>query len=243
MLCRVLGLLVLPTVSLLAPGVSAGEGVVALGLLGCSLGVGAGAGVGVAVSGPGCGFGRCWSLGVAGRGRSPLLGEGLVGLPLCSSGVSGGPAAPLVGGCWVLVRRVFVCCLRLWSGRCSRLGVWCAFVGLVSVAAVAVCVVCARGRVCGVLVVRLVPVLAFLALVWRLCVGAGAVCRGPSPAPAEGSGCGSPPPLAGVCWWSRIPPPLCVPSPLFLFAASLGAVFAWCLARAIPAVVGGGGGP
>ena len=34
-------------------------------------------------------------------------------------------------------------------------GVWCAFVGLVSVAAVAVCVVCMRGRVCGVLVVRL----------------------------------------------------------------------------------------
>ena len=37
-----------------------------------------------------------------------------------------------------------------------------------------------------------VPVLAFLGLVWRLCVGAGAVCRGPSPAPAVGSGCVSP---------------------------------------------------
>ena len=44
MLCRVLGLLVLPTVSLLVPGVSAGEGVVAFGL-----GVGGGAGVGVPV--------------------------------------------------------------------------------------------------------------------------------------------------------------------------------------------------
>ena len=37
--------------------------------------------------------------------------------------------------------------------------------------------------------------------------------------------------------------PLCVPSPLFLFAVSLGAAFPWCLARAFLAVVGGGGGP
>ena len=120
MLCWVLGLLVLPTVrvpllmywvslpgtgtgclsrfepvSLLAPGVSAGEGVVALCLGGCGEGVGGGAGVGVAVTGPGCVFGRGWSLGVAGCGRSPLLAEGLVGLPLCPSGVSGSPAAPL----------------------------------------------------------------------------------------------------------------------------------------------------
>ena len=65
-----LGLLVLPTASLLVPGVSPGEGVVAF-----SLGVGGGAGVGVAVPGPG--FGRGW-LGVAGCGRSPLLAEGLV---------------------------------------------------------------------------------------------------------------------------------------------------------------------
>ena len=35
--------------------------------------------------------------------------------------------------------------------------------------------------------------------------------------------------------------PLCVPSPLCLFAASVGAVFPWCRARAFPAVVGGGG--
>ena len=96
MFCWVPGLLVLPTVgalrwmvrvsmvmhwvslpplSPLAPGVSAGEGVVTLGL-GC---VGGGAGVGVPVTGPGCGFGRGWSLGVAGCGPSPLLAEGLVG--------------------------------------------------------------------------------------------------------------------------------------------------------------------
>ena len=143
----VLGLLVLMTVSPLVPGFSAGEGVVAFGL-----GIGGGAGVGVAVTGPG--FGRGW-LGVAGCGRSPLLAEGLVGLPLCPSGVSGGPAAPLAGGWWVIVLWVFVCCVRLWCERCSRFGVLCAFVGLVSVAAVAMCVVCARGRVCSVLPVRL----------------------------------------------------------------------------------------
>ena len=147
MLCWVLGSLVLPTVSPFVPPVSAGECVVASGL-----GVDGGAGVGVVVSGPG--FGRLW-FGVAGCGRSPLLAEGLVGPPLCPSGVSGGPAAPLAGGRWVLVLWVFVCCVRLWCGRCSRFGVWCAFAGLVSVAVVAVCVVCMRGRVCGVLVVRL----------------------------------------------------------------------------------------
>ena len=147
MLCWVMGSLVLPTVCQLVPGVSAGEGVVASGW-----GVGGGVGVGVVVSGPG--FGRGWS-GVVGCGRSPLLAEGLVGPPLCPSGVSGGLAAPLAGCCWVLVLWVFVCCVRFWGGRCSRFGVWCAFVGLVSVAVVAVCVVCMRGRVCGVLVVCL----------------------------------------------------------------------------------------
>ena len=93
MLCWVLELLELPTVwvpllmywvslppvSPLAPGVSAGVGVVTLGSGGFGLGVGGGAGVGVAVTGPGCGFGRGWSFGVAGCWRSPLLAEGLVG--------------------------------------------------------------------------------------------------------------------------------------------------------------------
>ena len=58
----------LPPVSPLAPGFSAGEGVVAFGLGGLGLGVGGGAGVGVPVTGPGCGFwlrawlvvGCCW---------------------------------------------------------------------------------------------------------------------------------------------------------------------------------------
>ena len=221
MLCWVLGSLVLPTVSPLVPGVSAGEGVVASGL-----GVGGGAGVGVAVTGPG--FGRGW-LGVAGCERSPLLAEGLVGLPSCPSGVSGGPAAPLAGGCWVLLLWIFVWCVRLW-GSC-RWRLW-------------RCVLCACAGVCAVCWWCVwVPVLAFLGLVWRLCLGVGAVCRGPSPVPAVGSGCGSPPPLAGVCWWCvPPPPPLRAPPPLCLFAALLGAVFPWYLARAFLAVAGGGGG-
>ena len=178
MLCWVLGSLVLPTVSPLVPGVSAGEGVVASGL-----GVGGGAGVGVTVTGPG--FGRGW-LDVAGCGRSPLLAEGLVGLPLWPSSVSGGPAAPLAGGRWVLVLWVFVCCVRLWCRRCWRFGLWCAVVGLVSVAAVAVCVVCTHGRVCGVLVVRLdaCPRLSGLGLA-ALC-GCGGCVSWPLPRP----GCG-----------------------------------------------------
>ena len=92
-------------------------------------------------------------------GRWVLLGAGarhswltawwvlLVGLPLCLSGVSGGPAASLAEGCWALVLWVFPCCVRLWCGRCSRFGVLCVFVELVLVAAVVVCVVCARGCV------------------------------------------------------------------------------------------------
>ena len=100
MFCWLLGLLVLPTVralrwemrvpllmywvslppvSQLAPGVSAGEGVVAFGLAGLGLGVDGSAGVGAPVTGPGCGFGRGWSLGAAVCGRSPLLADGLVG--------------------------------------------------------------------------------------------------------------------------------------------------------------------
>ena len=143
-------------------------------------GVGGGAGVGVVVPGPG--VGRGW-LDVAGCGRSPLLAEGLVGPPLCPSGVSGGPAAPLAGGCWVLVLWVCVCCVcgaggvcalvcgvRLW-GLCRWRLWW--------------CVLCACAGVCAVCWWCVwVPVLAFLGLVWRLCVGVGAVCRGPSPVSA-----------------------------------------------------------
>ena len=144
------------------------------------LGVGGGAGVGVVVPGPG--FGRRW-LGVAGCGRSPLLAEGLVGPPLCPSGVSGGPAAPLVGGCWVLVLSVLVCCVCGASGACAlvcgvrlwgscRWRLWW-------------CRLCACAGVCAVCWWCIpVPVLAFLGLVWRLCVGVGAVCRGPPPVSA-----------------------------------------------------------
>ena len=37
--------------------------------------------------------------------------------------------------------------------------------------------------------------------------------------------------------------PLCVPSPLFLFAASLGAVFPWCFFPALGGVLDAGSGP
>ena len=136
----------------------------------------------------------------------------LVGLPLCPSGVSGGPAAPLAEGCWGLVLWILLCCVRLWCGRRSRFGVLCAFVGLVLVAAVAVCVVCARGRVCGVLVVRLGACPRLSGLVLAALCGRGAVCRGPSPALPVVPGCGSP------------PPPLCALPPLSLCRVASGAV-------------------
>ena len=188
------------------------------------LGVGGGAGVGVVVPGPGV-------------GRLPLLAEGLLGPPLCPSGVSGGPAAPLAGGCWVLVffgLRV----LRLWCGRRLRFGVWRAFVGLVSVAVVGVCVVCMRGRVCGVLVVRLgaCPRLSGLGLA-ALCGCGGCVSW-----PLSRLGCVVPrPPWLGSVGGVSPRRPLCVPSSFCLFSASLGAVFPWCRARAFAVVVGGGG--
>ena len=188
MLCWVLGSLVLPTLCFcwfrVFPLVEV--------LWRSGLNVGGGAGVGVAVTGPA--FGRGW-FGVAGCGRSPVLAEGLVGLPLCPSGVPGGPAAPLAGGCWVLILSVFACCVRLWCGRCSRFGVWCAFVGLVPVAAVAVCVVCMWGCVCGVLVVHLgaCPCLSRLGLA-ALC-GCGACVSWPLSRPA-----------CGVCVWFPTPP-------------------------------------
>ena len=132
-------------------------------------------------------------------GRWVLLGVGarhswlrawwvvLVGLPLCPTGVSGGPAAPLAEGFWVLVLWVFLCCVCLWCRRCSHLRVLCAFVGLVSVAALALCVVCARRRVCGVLVVHLGarPRLSGL--------GSGALCGcgGCVSWPLSGPGCGA----------------------------------------------------
>ena len=136
----------------------------------------------------------------------------LVGLPLCPSRVSGGPAASLAEGCWALVLWVLLCCVRLWCGWCLRFDVLCAFVGLVLVAAVAVCVVCARGRVCGVLVVCLGACPRLSGLVLAALCGRRAVCRGPFPALAVGPGCGSP------------PPPLCALPPLSLCRVAWGAV-------------------
>ena len=106
-----------------------------------------------------------------------------MGPPLCPSGVSGRPAAPLAGGCWVLVLWVCVCCVSGAGGACAlvcgvrlwgscRWRLWW-------------CVLCASAGVCAVCWWCVwVPVLAFLGWVWRLCVGVGAVCRGPSPVSA-----------------------------------------------------------
>ena len=220
----VLGSLVLPMVLPLVSGVSAGEGVVASGL-----GVGGGAGVGVVVPGPGVGRGCS---GVTGCGRSPLLAAGLVGPPLRPSGFwrPCSPPGGLLGSCCL-----GLCVLRVWCRRRLCFGVWCALVGLVSVAVVGVCVVCTLGRVCGVLVVR-----------WgacpRLCgrglaalFGVGAVCRAPPPC----LGCVVPrPPWLGSVGGASPCCPLCVcPPPSVSFPCRLGR----CRARAFPAVVCGGG--
>ena len=144
----------------------------------------------------------------------------LFGLPLCPSGVSGGPAAPLAEGCWALVLWVFPSCVRLWCGRCLRFGVVCALVGLVLVAAVAFCDVCARGRVCGVLVVGLGTCPRLSGLVFAaLCEPRGCVLWPLSP------------PRCGAQVWFPAAP-FFVSSPLFLFAASLGVLSPWCLVRA-----------
>ena len=94
----------------------------------------------------------------------------------------------------------------------ARFDVLCTFLGLVLVAAVAMCVLCARGRVCSVLVVRLGACPRLSGLVMAAQCGRGAVCRGCSPALAVGPGCGSP------------PPPLCAPPPLSLCRVAWGAV-------------------
>ena len=179
-------------------------------------------------------------------GRWVLLGVGprhswlrawwaalLVGLPFRPSAVSGDPAPLLAEGRWVFW--VFVCCVCLWCGRCSRLCVLCVFVGLVLVAAVVVCVVCARlcvWCVCiafGCLSSPLWASVGGSVWVWGLCVmaplppwlwGLGVVPRH--------SWLGS---VGGGVFPRR---PLCVPSPLCLFATWPGALFPWCLVPVFP---------
>ena len=161
-----------------------------------------------------------------------------MGPPLCPSGVSGGPAAPLAGGCWVLVLRVCMCCVSGAGGACAlvcgvrlwgscRWQLWW-------------CVLCACAGVCAVCCWCVwVPVLAFLGLVWRLCVGVGAVCRGPAPISAV---------------WFPAPPGwglLVVCPPAAPFACPPPSVpFLRCLGRCSPGAVPGpsrlwwvGGGP
>ena len=221
----VLGSLVLPMVPPLVSGVSAGEGVVASGL-----GVGGGAGVGVVVPGPGVGRGRS---GVTGCGCSPLLAAGLVGPPLRPSGFWR-PCSPPGGGGLLGSCCLGLCVLRVWCGRRLRFGVWCALVGLVSVAVVGVCVVCTLGRVCGVLVVRLGACPRLCGRGLAALFGVGAVCRAPPPVSAVwfpaplGSG------LLVVC---PLAVPFACPPPSVSFPCRLG----WCRARAFPAVVCGGG--
>ena len=177
-------------------------------------------------------------------GRWLLLGVGarqswlrawwvvLVDLPLCPSGVSGGPAAPLVEGCWVLVLCIFPCCVCLWCSCWWWL--W-------------RCVLCARAGVCAVCWWCFpVPVLASLGLAWWLCVSAGAVFRGPSPALAVGPAAPGLGLLVVVC--SPPAPFACPPSsfslPRRLGRCSPGALPGRC--RAVVGVregwVGGGGG-
>ena len=71
--------------------------------------------------------------------------------------------------------------------------------------------------------------------VWGLCVVA------PLSSQLWSFGVGPRPPWLGSVGGVSPRRPLCVPSPLCLFAASPGAVLPWCRARAFPAVVGGGG--
>ena len=221
----VLGSLVLPMVPPLVSGVSAGEGVVASGL-----GVGGGAGVGVVVPGPGVGRGRS---GVTGCGCSPLLAAGLVGPPLRPSGFWR-PCSPPGGGGLLGSCCLGLCVLRVWCGRRLRFGVWCALVGLVSVAVVGVCVVCTLGRVCGVLVVRLGACPRLCGRGLAALFGVGAVCRAPPPASAVWF----PAPLGwGLLVVCPLAVPFACPPPSVSFPCRLGR----CRARAFPAVVCGGG--
>ena len=205
-----LGSLVLPTVFLLVPGVSAGEGLVASGL-----GVGGGAGVGVVVPGPG--FGRGW-LGVAGCGH-PWLRAWWVHLCvlavfLAALQPSGRGVAGFLFFGFACVAFVVRAVLALWCVVCvsrARFGGGCGGVCCVHALACVRCVGGAFGCLSS-------PFWAwFGGSVWvlGLCVVA----------PLPSRLCGSPPPLAGVCWWCvPPPPPLRALLPLSLFRVAWGGV-------------------
>ena len=72
-----------------------------------------------------------------------------------------------------------------------------------------------------------VPVLAFLGLVWRLCVGVGAVCRGPSPVSAVWFPA---PPGWGLLMVCPPAAPFACPPPSVSFPRCLG----WCSPGAVP---------
>ena len=224
----------------------------AFGLGGLSLGVCGGARAGVAVTGPGCGFGRGWSLGVAGCGCSPLLAEGLVGAAGWSTLVSqwcfwwrrSSPGGGLLGPCSLgfPVLRAFVvrAALALWCVVCvcgARVGGRCGGVCCVRAKA---CVWCVAGA-CGCLSSPLWAWFGGSVWVRGLCVVAPLLSWlwGPGVVPRH--------PRLGSVGGGVFPRcPLCVPSPLFLFAASLAALFPWCLSRVYPGcggcAVGLGGG-
>ena len=114
------------------------------------------------------------------------------------------------------------CVLRLWCGRRLRFGVWCAFVGLVSVAVVGVCVVCMLGRVCGVLVVRLGACPRLFGRGLAALFGVGAVCRGPSPISAVWFPA---PPGWGLLMVCPPAAPFACPPPSVSFPCRLGRFF------------------
>ena len=206
----VLGSLVLPMVPPLVSGVSAGEGVVASGL-----GVGGGAGVGVVVPGPGVGRGRS---GVTGCGRSPLLAAGLVGPPLRPSGFWRPCSPPGGGGLLGSCCLGFVCVACVVRAAPALPCVVCVCGARVGGGCGGVC--CVHARACVRCVGGAFGCLSSPLWAW---FGGPVWCGGCVSCPPPLSRlCGSPPPLAGVCWW-------CVPllSPLrALFLLSLFRV-AW----------------
>ena len=112
--------------------------------------------------------------------------------------------------------------LGVWCGRRLRFGVWCVFVGLVSVAVVGVCVVCTLGRVCGVLVVRLGACPRLCGRGLAALFGVGAVCRAPPPVSAVWFPA---PPGWGLLVVCPLAVPFACPPPSVSFPCRLGRCF------------------